>query len=82
MRPERFERIVAAGQFRLAQRGVDLAVADLVQKHDRPTLAALQLRDQVMQALGYVGRDRPPAQATDRKIILIPGHIRTRLLPD
>ena len=57
--------VVAARQFRLGQGGVDLVVADLVQKHDRPALAAAQFRRQVMQALFRILRDRAAAKRAD-----------------
>ena len=43
MGAQRLDRVVAAGQFRLGQGRVDLVVADLVQQHGRPALAAPEL---------------------------------------
>ncbi len=43
----------------LRQGGMDFIVADLVQQDRRPALAALQLRDEVMQALAGCGRNGP-----------------------
>ncbi len=58
-------RVVAACKLGLGQRGVDLVVADLVQKHRGPALAAAQARDQVVQALLRVGRDGALAERAD-----------------
>ena len=60
-----FDGVVAAGQFGLGQGGVNLIVADLMQKHDRPALAAAQFRRQVMQALFRILRDRAVAKRAD-----------------
>lgn len=54
--------VVAARQFCLGQGGVDLVMADLVQKHDRPALAAAQFRRQVMEALLGIFWDRAMAK--------------------
>jgi len=62
MRAQRLHRVAGPRKLRLGHRGVDLVVADLVQKNRRPTLAAAQARDQVMQALFRVRRDGPVAQ--------------------
>lgn len=51
-------RVVDAGQFRLGQGGMNLIVADLVQQHGRPALATAQARDQMVQALRGVWRNR------------------------
>lgn len=65
MRAQGLDRRVVAGQFRLAERGVDLVVANLVQKHGGTALAAAQFRHKVMPALRDTGRDRPVAQWAD-----------------
>ena len=65
MRPERLGCVVGPRQFRLAQCGMNLAVADVMQQDNRPALAAFQLGDQVMQALRYIRRDRAVAKGAD-----------------
>ena len=57
--------VITAHQFCLGQGSVDLVMADLVQKHDRPALAAAQFRRQVMQALFRILRDRAVAKRAD-----------------
>lgn len=66
MRPQRLDRAVLPRQFRLRQRRMYLVVTDLVQAHDRPALAALQLGHKVMQALPGTGRNRPQAERANR----------------
>ncbi|GAW36951.1 hypothetical protein RA2_04026 [Roseovarius sp. A-2] len=56
MRAQRLNCIELSRQFRFLQRRVYLVVTDLVQAHDRPALAALQLGHKVMQALPGIGR--------------------------
>ncbi|GAB4285849.1 MAG: hypothetical protein Kow0058_05220 [Roseovarius sp.] len=51
----------------LAARYMDLIVADLVQKHHRPALAALQPQHQMVQALRRLRRDRALAERTERQ---------------
>jgi len=51
-------RIVAAGKLGLGQGGMDLIVADLMQQHCRPAFPATQFRDQVVQALFGIRRNR------------------------
>lgn len=57
--------IVGPRKLRLGHRGVDLVMADLMQQDRRPTLAAAQSRDQVVQALLGMRRDGPVAQGAD-----------------
>ena len=65
-------RIVCPGEFGFREGLVDRAVTDLVQADRRPFRAAFQLRDEVVDALPRMGRDRPPAQRADQ--------VRVRLL--
>ncbi len=65
MGAQRFYRTEIARQFRLAQRRVDLVVANLVEKNRWPTFAAPQFGNQMMQALTRLGRNGPLAQGTD-----------------
>lgn len=69
MRAQRFGRCIVAGQFGLRQGGVNLIVANLMQKHGRPALAPAQSWNKVMQALLGLGRDRAQAQRTDRQVL-------------
>jgi|GEM_PF-6742386 len=64
MRAQCLHRAVAAGKLGLGHRGVDLVMAELVQKNRRPALAAAQTGDQVMQALLRVRRNGPVAEGT------------------
>ena len=73
-----FDGVVAAGQFGLGQGGVNFIVADLMQKHDRPALAAAQFRRQVMQALLGVLWNRSLAQRAGWQIIHEPQEWRKR----
>ena len=73
--PQSFNRIIGSGQFRLREGLVDRAVTDLVQARGRPPGPALQLRDEVVDALSGVGRDRPPAQGADRAADRIGGPV-------
>ena len=68
MGAQRLGRVVAARKFGFRQRGVDLVVADLVDKDRGPALAAAQFRDQVMQALLRAGWDRAQAQGTGGQV--------------
>ncbi len=72
MSAQRLGRRVGARELRLAQRRVNLVVADLVEEHRRPALAAAELWDEVMQALARLGRNRAAAQGARRVIGL--GH--------
>src|SRR6056297_2377190 len=69
MRSQGLDTGIVARQFRLAQRGVDLVVANLMKQHHRPALAAFQPGDQVMQALARLRRDRPAAKRAYRVLI-------------
>lgn len=73
MRPQRLHRRVVSRQFRLAQRLVDRAVADVVQQHRLAALAAAQLGDQVVAALRDARRDRAQAQGAGGVVV---GHGR------
>ena len=66
MPTQRLDRIELPRQFHFRQRRVDLVVTDLVQPHDRPALAALQLGHKVMQALPGTGRNGPQAERANR----------------
>ena len=68
MRAQRLGRVVAAGKLGFGQRGVDLVVADLVDKDRGAALAAAQFRDQVMQALLRAGRDRTQAERAEGQV--------------
>jgi hypothetical protein len=61
-----FYSVIAAGEFGLAQGGVDFIVADLVQEHGWPALAALEAGDQMMMALACLGRDRAATEGANR----------------
>jgi len=69
MGAQRLDRVEIAGQFGLGQGGVDLVMANLVQQHGRPALAAAQLGRQVVQALRGRRRDRALAQGAGWKDI-------------
>lgn len=62
MAAQRFGRVVDAGQLGLGQGGVDLVMANLVDQHGRPALAAAQFRHKVVQALRCVRRNRAVAE--------------------
>ena len=62
------DAVVAAGQFGLGQGSVNLIVANLMEQHDRPALAAAQFRRQVMKALLGIRRDRAVAKRADGQI--------------
>lgn len=64
-----FDGGVAARQFGLGQGGMDFIMADLVQQNDRPTLAAAQLRRQVMEALLGLRRDRALTERAEGQIV-------------
>ena len=66
MAPKDFDLVVGSGQVSLGQRGMDLAVADVVQQNNRPTLATLQFWDQMVEALWHPFRNRAVAKWTDR----------------
>ena len=63
---QRLGGAVVAGEFGLGQGGVDFLVTDLMQEHRGPVFTAPQPRDQVVQALGRVGRDRARAEGANR----------------
>lgn len=65
MSAQRLDGIVAARKLRLAQRGMYLAMADVVHKNDRAAFAAAQLGNQMVQALRHIRRNRPQAKRTD-----------------
>lgn len=66
MAPQRLDRVVTASKLGLGQGGMDFRVANLVQQHLRPTLAAAQFRRQVVTALPDMRRDRAVAKRADR----------------
>ena len=49
--------VVMPRKFGFAKRGMDFAVADMMQQHHRPALATAQPRGQVMMALWHIRRD-------------------------
>ena len=65
-----FDGVEAAGKLGLGQGGVDFVVTDLMQQYCRAALAAAQAREQVVQALLCLGRDRAFAKRADGKIVL------------
>lgn len=69
MGEERLRRVIVAGQFGLCQGRVDFLVADVMEKNRRAALAAFEFRDQVVQALRDVGRDRTLAKGADRVVL-------------
>lgn len=69
MGAQRLDAAVVSRQLGLRQGGVDFIVADLMQQHDRPTLPAAQLWDQMVPALFGMGRDRTLAERTSRGVI-------------
>ena len=66
MSPEGLNRVVVTRQFRLAQRGMDFVVANLVQQHERAAFAASEFRDQMVLTLLDLRGYRSIAQRTDR----------------
>ncbi len=64
------DRVVGPCEFRLRQRGVDFPMADVMQQYSWPAFAALQLRDQVMQALRRIWRNWTTAQRAGRVRLL------------
>ena len=65
MLAQRRDGVVGARKLGFREGGVDLVVANLVQKNGRPAFSAPELGDEVMQALAGVGRNRPAAEGTD-----------------
>ena len=61
MQSQGLDRIEGTCKVRLAERGMDLPVADVMQQDRRSVLSAFQLGDQVVKALGHAGWDRPAA---------------------
>lgn len=61
-------RVEVAGEFRLGQGGVHLAVADVMHQDGRAALATLELWHKVMQRLRRVRRDRAQAERADGRI--------------
>ena len=59
---EAFGCVELAGEFGFGKADVDFLVADVMQKDGRAALAAFQFRDQVVQALRRLGRDRAHAE--------------------
>lgn len=66
MRSQRLDRAVFPRQFCLGQAGVNLFVANLMQQHRWPVLATPEPRDQVVQALRDLRRDRAGAKGANR----------------
>ncbi len=62
MGPQGCNARIIASQLCLAQRGVDFIVANLLQQHGRPALAAFQPWDQMMLTLAGMRRDLPVTQ--------------------
>lgn len=58
MGAQNFHRVVMARKFGFAERCVNFLVADMMQQNHRPALAPAQFRDQMVQALRDVRRDR------------------------
>ena len=77
MAAQRLYRRIVSGKFGLGERGMDLAMANMVQKNNRPPFTALQLGNQMMQALRNIPRDRPLTQRTDLVLFLL--HVRALL---
>ncbi len=65
MGAQRGGRGEVAGELGLAQRRVDLLVAEVMEEDGGASLAALGARDQVVEALGHARRDRAQAQRAD-----------------
>ncbi len=65
MRAQGFDCVEIACQFGLGQGGVDLFMADLMQKNGWSALASFEFWDQMMQAAASVG-DRAVAERADR----------------
>ena len=68
MRQQGFRCVIDARQFRFAERGVDLLVADVMQKNGWPASAAFELGHKVVQGLRHTRRDRTVAERADRII--------------
>ena len=60
------DRGIVAGKLGLAQRCMNLVMADLMQEDGRTVFAALEAGDQVMVALAGVRRDRAAAERANR----------------
>ena len=71
MGAQSFDRIEIPCQLRFGQGGVDLFVADHMQKNRGAALAPFQFWDQMLQAAVPIG-DRPFAEGADRVAV---GHI-------
>lgn len=68
-------------QLGLGQRGVNFIVTDLVQSHHRAAFAALQLGNEMVQALPCIRRDGPVAQGADGIVFAGQGNAAARLYP-
>ena len=66
MRPELFGCVECACQLGFGQGGVDFAVANVVHQNRWPTLAAFELWDQMMQALGGLRWDWTVTEGANR----------------
>ena len=66
MGPQSFNGRIIPGQFGFGQGCVDFVVADLMEKHRGPALAAPEFRDKVVVALADLGRNGPTAKRADR----------------
>ena len=62
---QRIDRVIVAGKLGFRERGMDLVVADLVQQHRRPALAAAKPGREMVQALAHIRRDGPAAEGAD-----------------
>lgn len=83
MLSEGVDGIVGARQFRLAERGMDFPVANVMQQYSGPAFAAFQLGDQVMQALWHPGRNGPATERAGRNVVLcILSHRRKNVTPE
>lgn len=66
MRAQRINRVIVTRKFCFGQRGMYLAMADMVQEHHGPTLATAQFGDQVVQTLRHALGDRAQTERTQR----------------
>lgn len=62
MRLEGFDGVVFPRKLGLGQRGVYFPVANMMEKHGWPSLATFQFRDEMMDALFDIMRNRSLAQ--------------------
>lgn len=67
---ERFDRRVAAGELGFRERGVDFIMTDLMQERGRAAASASGFRDEMMEALACLWRDRAATERADRVLEL------------